>query len=81
MKKYGEHQYQFSFIGTDEDPSLRIESFAIKKLLCVSTKLNWYNICLFTFIKKPVFQLNSIVAKRIYFIVSWIPNDTFTTWT
>ena len=40
MEKYGEHQYQFSFIGTDEDPSLRIESFAIKKLPCVSTKLN-----------------------------------------
>ncbi len=32
--------YKSDFISTDEDPGLRIESFAIIKLRGVSTKLN-----------------------------------------
>ena len=33
----------YNIISTDEDPSLRIESFAIINLRGVSTKLNKYN--------------------------------------
>ena len=35
-------QTQSNFIRTDEDPSLRIESFAMIKLRGVSTKLYFY---------------------------------------
>ena len=34
---------KFIIVGTDEDPSLRIESSAIINLRGVSTKLNKYN--------------------------------------
>ena len=32
----------YTIISTDEDPTLRIESFAIINLRSVSTKLNYY---------------------------------------
>ena len=57
----------FYFISTDEDPGLRIESFAIIKLRGVSTKLNiiFFHHANFQEIKLQLFILDSFINSKL----------------
>ena len=58
--------YFNNFISTDEDPGLRIESFAIIKLRGVTTKLNiiFFHHANFQGINHTVYSTNTVSSKE-----------------